>query len=78
MKQGGVEQQKLSVTKLIKTGEPECVCSVPLDAREKTLVKSELSEHNGLILRGWLVVLRSIRGEVHEGLKGLERFRERA
>lgn len=36
--------------------------SVPLDAKEYTQVKSEQSEHSGLILRGSrIVVLRSFR-----------------
>ena len=77
------DAQLQSVAKLIKTGWPEHLSSVPLDAKEYTQVKSELSEHSGLILRGSrIVVPRSMRGEIllkiHEGHQGLVKCRERA
>lgn len=77
------DAQLQSVAKLIKTGWPEHLSSVPLDAKDYVQVKSELSEHSGLILRGSrIVVPRSLRGEIllkiHKGHQGLVKCRERA
>ena len=65
-----------SVMKLIKTGWPEHLSSVPESAREYIQVKSELSVYNGLVLRGSrIVVPRMMRGEIlqkiHKGHQGL-------
>ena len=77
------DAELLSVVKLIKKGWPEHLSNVPMDAREYVQVKSELSEHNGLVLRGSrIVVPKSMRGEIlqkiHEGHQGLVKCRERA
>lgn len=77
------DAELLSVVKLIKKGWPEHLSNVPMDAREYVQVKSELSEHNGLVLRGSrIVVPRQMRGEIlqkiHEGHQGLVKCRERA
>lgn len=72
-----------SVMKLIKRGWPEHTSKVPIDVRAYVQVKSELSEYNGLVIRGSrIVVPRSMRGEIllkiHEGHQGLTKCRERA
>ncbi len=77
------DAQLQSVAKLIKTGWPEHLSGVPMDARVYTQVKSELSEHDSLILsRSRIVVPRSMRGEIlqkiHNGHQGLVKCRERA
>ena len=77
------DAELLSVVKLIKKGWPEHLSNVPMDAREYVQVKSELSEHNGLVLRGSrIVVPKSMRGvilqKIHEGHQGLVKCRERA
>lgn len=71
------------VSELVRSGWPEHMSSLPLDAREYVKVRSELSVENGLLLRGCrIVVPRSMRGEIleklHHGHQGLIRCRERA
>lgn len=71
------------VSKLVRSGWPEHMSSVPLDAREYLKVRSELSVENGLLLRGCRIVVPwSMRGEIleklHHGPQGLIRCRERA
>uniref|UniRef100_A0A671U8K1 Gypsy retrotransposon integrase-like protein 1 n=1 Tax=Sparus aurata TaxID=8175 RepID=A0A671U8K1_SPAAU len=77
------DTELLSVMKLVKRGWPEHITKVPMDARAYVQVKSELSEHDGLILRGSRIVIpRSMRGEtlqkIHDGHQGLSKCRERA
>uniref|UniRef100_A0A3B1ITQ0 Gypsy retrotransposon integrase-like protein 1 n=1 Tax=Astyanax mexicanus TaxID=7994 RepID=A0A3B1ITQ0_ASTMX len=78
-----IDAELASVIKLIRTGWPEHLSSVPEAAREYIQVKSELSEYNGLVLRGSrIVVPRAMRGEIllkiHDGHQGLVKCRERA
>ena len=68
--------------KLIKRGWPEHISKVPMDARAYIQVKLELSEHNGLILRGSRIVMpRSMRGgtlqNIHDGHQGMNKCREK-
>lgn len=75
------DAELLSVVKLIKKGWPEHLSNVPMDAGDYVQMKSELSEHNGLVLRGSrIIVPRAMRGEIlqkiHEGHQGLVKCRE--
>ncbi|KAK0146758.1 hypothetical protein N1851_013875 [Merluccius polli] len=72
-----------SVIKFIHTGWPEHISRVPVSIRAYVQVKAELSEHNGLVLRGCrIVVPQSMREEIlqkiHQGHQGLVKCRERA
>lgn len=72
-----------SVIKFIHAGWPEHISKVPVSIRAYVQVKAELSEHNGLVLRGCrIVVPQSMREEIltkiHEGHQGLVKCRERA
>lgn len=74
------DTELLSVMKLVKRGH---IGKVPLAARAYVQVKSELSEHDGLILRRSRIVMpRSMRDEilqkVHDWHRGLNKCRERA
>lgn len=74
------DTELLSVMKLVKRGH---IGKVPLAARAYVQVKSELSEHDGLILRRSRIVMpRSMRDEIlqkiHDWHRGLNKCRERA
>ena len=72
-----------SVIKFIHAGWPEHISKVPVSIREYVQVKAELSEHNGLVLRGCRIVVpqpmrKEILQKIHEGHQGLAKCRERA
>lgn len=61
-----------AVIKLISAGWPQHRSQVPVAAREYTVAKAELSEHDGLVIKERrIVVLRVMRKEIlekiHEG-----------
>ena len=71
-----------SVKRFIHTGWPELVSNVPTSISQYVQVKSELSEHNGLILRGNRIIVPQLMREdvlqkIHEGHQGLVKCRER-
>ncbi|XP_034023466.1 uncharacterized protein K02A2.6-like [Thalassophryne amazonica] len=72
-----------SLIKFIWTGWPEHSCKVPVGIRQFMQVKAELSEHDGLVLRGSRIVVpqlmrKEILQKIHEGHQGLTKCRERA
>lgn len=72
-----------SVIKLMRNGWPENNGNVPLNIRAYTKVRNELSEADGLLIRGSRIVipqpLRSdILKKIHDGHQGLTKCRERA
>ncbi|KAK0156179.1 hypothetical protein N1851_000550 [Merluccius polli] len=72
-----------SVIKFIHAGWPEHISKVPVSIREYVQVKAELSEHNGLVLRGCRIVVpqpmrKEILQKIHQGHQGLAKCRERA
>lgn len=71
-----------AVIKLISARWPQHRSQVPVAAREYTVAKAELSEHDGLVIKERrIVVLRAMRKEIlekiHEGHQGLTKCRER-
>lgn len=72
-----------AVIKLIRNGWPEYKDKVPQNVRAYVKVKSELTETNGLVIRGCRIVIpKSERAEVlkriHAGHQGLLKCRDRA
>uniref|UniRef100_A0AAR2JBB0 Gypsy retrotransposon integrase-like protein 1 n=1 Tax=Pygocentrus nattereri TaxID=42514 RepID=A0AAR2JBB0_PYGNA len=72
-----------TVIRYIRNGWPEYRDKVPLDVRAYVKVKNELSETNGLVIRGCRIVIpKSLRAEIlkkiHDGHQGLTKCRDRA
>ncbi|XP_033991872.1 uncharacterized protein K02A2.6-like [Trematomus bernacchii] len=82
-KETAADSELQAVIKLIRAGWPEYSSNVPLNIRDYTKVKNELSEADGLVIRGnRIVVPGSLRADIlqkiHEGHQGLSKCRERA
>lgn len=72
-----------TVVKFIRNGWPEYRDKVPLNVRAYVKIKNELSEANGLVIRGCRIVIpKSERAEIlkkiHAGHQGLTKCRDRA
>lgn len=72
-----------SVIKLVRGGWPEYSGNVPLQVRAYMKVKNELSEADGLLIRGSRIIIpQSLRADIlkkiHDGHQGLTKCRDRA
>ncbi|KAI4890200.1 hypothetical protein NFI96_001996, partial [Prochilodus magdalenae] len=84
IKQSTVSDPQLqAVRSFIRSGWPEYLDSVPESARDFYQVRGELSEVDGLVLRGSRIVIpegmrKVILERIHDGHQGLNKCRERA
>jgi len=77
------DEKLQTVIRYIRSGWPEHVNTVPSVIREYFPAKSELSEYDGMVIRGSRIVIpgtlrTDILDRIHDGHQGLSKCRERA